>query len=258
MPRILLVAQDKGGVGKTVVARALAEAVPDAPIIEIDASRRLLELGDRVRFFPMRADRAEIERTGGRAARAEFDPIISAMEKAELPMIVDIGANTSGSLLAVLADLAPDLMAVGIEIGVLVVVTAEPGALAEAPKLMALAKSFAASRFLVANQFQGELGEEQLGRLAEGAKVKSLAEQAMEKDAVELLQAGGLASISRLDPAKLNERHGIAKSARIRRDLTRFRAEAMEAVSPAAEWLVGDAEEEPMTPTATRRGVKRG
>ena len=127
----LFVTQEKGGVGKSVIARALAEAVDGAPIIEIDASPRLIELADRVAFFPMRADRAAIERTGGRASRAEFDAVIDAIAKASAPTIVDVGANTSASLLATLADVASDLKQAGVEMGVLVVVTAEPGALAE-------------------------------------------------------------------------------------------------------------------------------
>ncbi|RYY10353.1 MAG: chromosome partitioning protein, partial [Alphaproteobacteria bacterium] len=35
MPRILLVAQETGGIGKSTVTRGLAEAVPDAAILEI-------------------------------------------------------------------------------------------------------------------------------------------------------------------------------------------------------------------------------
>lgn len=239
MPRILLVVQDKGGVGKSIVARALADAVPEAPLIEVDASQRLFELKDRVQFFPMRADRAAIERTGGRAARAEFDPIINAMTAASLPTIADIGANTSASFLALLADLAPDLNEAGVAIGVLVLVTAEPGALAEAPRLMKLAEPFAAARFVVENRLRGEVEAKTLAKIGTGATVTALAEQVMEEKAVEILQAGGLASIPQLDSAKLTERHGLALGSRIRRDLTRFRAEAMQAVKPAAEWLVG-------------------
>ena len=81
MSRILLIAQEKGGVGKTVFARALAEAVEGAPVIEIDASHRMRELGNRVQFFKMRADRETIEKTGGKASRAEFDAVLSAIEK---------------------------------------------------------------------------------------------------------------------------------------------------------------------------------
>ena len=239
MSRILLVVQDKGGVGKSIVARALAEAVPEAPLIEVDAAQRLIELRDRVRFFPMRADRAAIERTGGRAARSEFDPVITAMTAATLPTVADIGANTSASLLAQLADLAPDLKEAGVELGVLVLVTAEPGALAEASRLLKLAEPFASVRFVVENRLRGEVDAKTLAKIASGATVTALAEQVMEEKAVEILQAGGLASIPQLDAAKLNDRHGLALGSRIRRDLTRFRAEAMAAVKPGAEWLVG-------------------
>ena len=239
MPRILLVVQDKGGVGKSVAVRALAEAVPDAPVIEIDASQRLLELGERVRFFPMRATREAIERTGGRAARSEFDRVVDAMTSATLPTVVDVGANTSGSLLALLADLAPDLKESGVDVGVLVLLTAEPGALAEAPKLMALAKPWAAARFVIENRLRGEVDPKQLTRIADKATVSTFSEQNMEPEAVELLGAGGLASIPQLDPTKLNAKHGLSLGARVRRDLTRFRLEAMQAVEPAATWLVG-------------------
>lgn len=239
MPRILPIVQDKGGSGKSVVVRALAEAVPDAAVIEIDASMRLLELGERVRFFPTRADRAAIERTGGQAARAEFDPVVDALAAVRQPTIVDVGANTATSLLTLLGELAPDLKAAGVELGVLVVATAEPGALAEVPRVMALAKPWAAARFLVENQLRGPVDPKVLARLADKANMTCLAEQVMEPKAVEILAAGGFASVPRLDPAKLNTQHGLALGSRIRRDLTRFRAEAMRAVEPAASWLVG-------------------
>ncbi|MBA4224156.1 MAG: hypothetical protein C0458_25790 [Methylobacterium sp.] len=239
MARILLVTQDKGGVGKSLISRALAEAAPEAPVIEVDASRRLVELEDRVTFFPMRADRAAIEKSGGRAARAEFDGLITGMTQASLPTIVDVGANTSGSLLALLAELAPDLKAAGVEIGIVVIATAEAGALAEAPRLMQLAKPFASARFLIENRLRGEVDGKVIGKIADGAAVTALAEHVMEEQAVALYQAGGLASIPRLDAGKLNDKHGLALGSRIRRDLARFRLEAMEAVRPAAEWLVG-------------------
>src|SRR5260370_8138825 len=109
MSRILLIAQEKGGVGKTVFARALAEAVEGAPVIEIDASHRMLELGDRVHFFKMRADREAIEKTGGKASRAEFDQVIDALAKTKTSTIVDVGANTSMTFLTVLSQLVPTL-----------------------------------------------------------------------------------------------------------------------------------------------------
>ena len=94
MTRVLLIAQEKGGVGKTLVGRGLAEVVPGAPVIEVDASPRMIELGKRVQFFKTRADRDDIERTGGAASRSEFDQVIDAIASATLTTVVDIGANT--------------------------------------------------------------------------------------------------------------------------------------------------------------------
>src|ERR1035437_7623914 len=113
MTKVLLITQDKGGVGKSLATRGLAEVVPGAPVIEVDASPRLLELGKRAKFFKTRADREDIESTGGAASRSEFDPVIDAIASATLPSIVDIGANTCVSLLTVIADLAEDFAAAG-------------------------------------------------------------------------------------------------------------------------------------------------
>ncbi|KPF67275.1 hypothetical protein IP69_13825 [Bosea sp. AAP35] len=239
MTRILLVVQDKGGVGKSLATRALAEAVPEAPVIEVDASRRLIELKDRVSFFPMRADRAAIDQSGGKAARAEFDGLITAMQKATVPTIVDVGANTSASLLSVLGTLSDALVTLEIELGVLVLVTAEPGALTQAPTLMQLAKPLAAARFLVENRLHGEVEAKSIAKIADGATVTTLDSHAMEDQAVAVLQAGGLATIPELDIAKLIDRHGLALGSRVHGDLKRLRANAMVAVLPAAEWLVG-------------------
>ena len=240
MTKILLVGQDKGGSGKSLMTRALAEAVPAASIIEIDSTRRLIELEDRTRFFPMRAERSEIERTGGRAARAEFDDAINAIAAASEPTIVDIGANTSRSLLAILGELAPDLAAAGIEMGLLVVVTNEPGALAEAPPLLAAARSLTAT-FVLENRLHGPIEPKTLAAIVGRRPVSVLEEFSLEDRALPLLQGGGLASVPLLDAKKLNERHGIALGARIRRDLTALRLGAMQAVRQPAEWLVSGA-----------------
>jgi Mg-chelatase subunit ChlI len=53
MPRIVLVAQDKGGAGKTLLVRGLAECLPSARLIEIEADHRLVELDDRLAFKPL-------------------------------------------------------------------------------------------------------------------------------------------------------------------------------------------------------------
>ncbi|MBP1092145.1 P-loop NTPase family protein [Bradyrhizobium diazoefficiens] len=239
MPRILLITQEKGGVGKTVFARALAEAVEGAPVFEIDASRRMHELGDRISFFKMRATREDIERSGGKASRAEFDAVIDAIAQTKTSTIVDVGANTSMTFLTMLSEIAPTLSDEGLEFGACVVVTNEPGALAEAPKLLSLAKPWTKARFLVENRLHGAVESAWLKKFGDSAKVTSFDQQSMEDGADEYLQAGGLLMIGKLDPAKLREKHGIASAVRIRKDLERFRLEAMQAVRPAAEWLVG-------------------
>lgn len=239
MSRILLVAQEKGGVGKTLFCRALAEAVLGAPLFEIDASQRMLELTSRVRFFKMRADREAIERTGGKAARAEFDPVLEALSAAKEPTIVDVGANTSVSFFKVLSDAAGDLAELGVEFGVCIVVTNEAGALAEAPNLFGLAKPWAKARFLIENRFHGPVDPTWLKKTADGATISAFAHQSLEDGAEEYLQAGGLAVIAKLDPVKLRDKHSIGPAARIRKDLERLRLEAMQAVLSPAEWLVG-------------------
>jgi hypothetical protein len=238
MPKVLLIAQEKGGVGKTIVARALAEAIEDCPVIEIDASRRMLELGERVRFFKMRAEREAIEKTGGKAARAEFDDVLDALASAKTSMIVDVGANTSASFFSVLSEVAPVLSAEGVEFGACIVITNEPGALAEGPKLLSAAKPWTKARFLIENRMHGAIDQSWLKRSAGDAIISALDLQNLEPGADEYLQAGGLLKISQLDPAKLRQKHGIGSGLRIQKDLERFRLEAMQAVRPAAEWLV--------------------
>ncbi len=238
MTKVLLGVQDKGGVGKTLISRGLAEVVPGAPVIEIDSSPRMLELGKRVTFFQMRADRDAIERTGGAASRAEFDQVIDAIASATLPTVVDVGANTGASLLAVIGGLAADFAAANIEVGLLVVTTAEPGALAQVPKLLALAAPWAKKKFIIENRVQGEIDSKVMAKIATGATVTCLMNQVMDDKASAILQAGGLASIARLDGKVLNDKFGVAQGSRIRRDLTRVRLEVMQSVRLAAEWLV--------------------
>ena len=246
MTRILLVGQDKGGTGKSTAVRALAEAIPNVDLIEIDISQRLIEFDAgkaksaqrQVRFFPMRADRNAIEKSGGRAARAEFDAVIDALEKTTAPTVVDIGANTAASLFALLEELAPQLKESGIELGVLIIVTAEAGALSEAPKLIGLATQWADAVFLLENRMRGFVDAKTLTAIAQGATIAAFDEQIMEPKAVEILQDRGLRDIPNIEAATLTKIHGLALGARIRRDLARFRFEAMESVHGAANWLV--------------------
>lgn len=238
MTKVLLIGQDKGGTGKTLISRGLCEVVPGAPVIEIDSSPRMIELGKRVKFFQMRANRDEIERTGGAISRSEFDPVINAIASATLPTVVDIGANTGASLLTVIAALTDDFSAAEVEFGLLVVTTAEPGALAEVPKLLSIASPWAKARFLINNRLHGDIDPKTLSKLASGATVTCLMKQVMDEGAAAILQAGGLASIAKLDSNALSAKFGIAQGGRIRRDLTRTRLEVMQAVRLAGEWLV--------------------
>ncbi len=238
MPRIVFVTQEKGGVGKSTIARALAESLPKSPVFEIDSTPRLIELGKRVSFFPMRADRESIERTRGRAARAEFDPIVNALATSTEPTIVDVGGNTSKTFMNHIGELSSVLGGAGIEMAILVVVTADPGALAEGPVLLQIAKPWAKARFVIENRLHGEIDPALLAKIADNSPITTFSEHVMELEAVDILQSGGLVSIPDIDPAKLYADFGIALSTRILGDLNKFRDDAMNSVRPAAEWLV--------------------
>jgi hypothetical protein len=246
MPRILLVAQETGGIGKSTITRGLAEAVEDLPILEIESVHRLIEFRTAkaanepgtVRHFPMRADRAAIEATGGQAARAELDPVINALHAVTGPTVVDIGANTSASLLGILADEAPVLREAGIEVGLVVVIAAEPGALADAGKLLHAARDWAPARFVVANAVRGVIDPALLKRVTGEATLTHLRAFVLEPEARSVLDAGQLRGIPKLDRASLSKETSPAQAGRILRDLTAFRLAVMEAVKPAALWLI--------------------
>lgn len=264
MPRILLVAQETGGIGKSTVTRGLAEAVPDAAILEIESVPRLTEFKPAradnepgsVRHFPMRATRAAIEASGGKAARAEFDPVLNALFAATVPSIVDIGANSSASLLGILADEAASLRKDGIELGLVVVVAAEAGALADAGKLLQDARAWAGARFVVANAVRGGIEPGILKRVAGDASVNHLRGFELEDETREILAAGQLRGVARLDRTSLAKSKSPAQAGRMLRDLTAFRLAVMQAVEPAALWLVGsDAGPAPIA--AQKGGSKR-
>ena len=238
MRKALFSVQEKGGTGKSTITRAGGEVVPDVAVFEVDADSRLLELGSRVRHFPVRATREEIERTGGLAARAELDEFVDAIASATLPVLVDVGANTSAVLLKTIAEVADELREVGVEFGVAIVTTAEPGALASVPILNEIAAPWAAARFLIENQLHGPIAPQQLERIAGGATLTRFAHQHMDPEAEAILHAGGLASVPALDTKRLGEKYGLMRGLRIQRDLTRFRLAAMRAIEPAARWLV--------------------
>ncbi|MET4736707.1 hypothetical protein ABIF73_000846 [Bradyrhizobium japonicum] len=246
MPRITLVGQEAGGVGKSTVVRGMAEAIPDAPIIEIEASSRIIEYDHgrakgpkRVTHFPVRADRALVERSGGQAARAEFDPVINAMMDTKLPTIIDIGANAALSLLGTFDEEMISAFAENnIELALAVVVTADASSLSAGAKLVAAAKTWAAATFVIDNRVRGNTDPAIVKRLADGATVTTLARAEFESHTMRFLQAMGLAAIPSLRASDLQAEYGFAQARRMVADLKAFRLAVMEAVRPAATWLV--------------------
>jgi hypothetical protein len=240
MPRVLLIGQDKGGSGKSLIVRAVAECLPTARLIEIETSSRLVELEDRLAFFPVRADRREVDRTGGRAAREEFDAPLNAIASATGPLIVDIGANTAASILPTMAGAQSRFARRGVSFAMLVVVTAQPGALANAPVLLSLSRPFAAAQFVVENQIENPVDPKALKALGKDLSFSRLEKLNLDERANELLQKGGLKFIGEdvvQAEDSLCDLYGFAEAGRIIDDLCRFRAGAMEAVAPAARWL---------------------
>lgn len=245
MSRILIVAQETGGVGKSTLARGIAEAVPDAPIIEIESTQRILEYDHnnttgpkRVSHFPVRADRASIDRTGGQAARAEFDGVINAMVSITLPTIVDVGANTASSLLGSFdEEFVAGLAGTEIELGLLVVVTTDAGALTDGAKLLARSKRWAKARFVVENKIRGNVDPAMLKRVADGAQITTLPKLEFEPRSLNILQATGLYAIPNLKTSDFQKQHGFNEARRMISDLKGFRLAVMESVRPAATWL---------------------
>ena len=239
MRRILVVAQETGGIGKSTCVRGLAEAVPDAAIVEVESTHRLLDLDGRVDYFRVRADREEVEASGGEAAQAEFDAVGDHLVAGNLPTIVDIGANASHSLLTHIGHIARAFKNRDCEIGVLVVVANEPGAIADAARLVELVGQWCTKLFVMENQLRGTVDPVAMNRLAESATRLVLARHVFSKEAQDLLQSLGLASITRLDDDALEAEHGPSKAMRIKHQLESFRLDVMKAVRAPAEWLIG-------------------
>ena len=247
MRRVLLVGQDKGGSGKSLVVRALAESVVTARIVELEDEPRLVELEDRVDFFPVRAERSEIDRTSGAAARSEYDAVLDLIARKPAsgatrpePLIVDIGANASRSFLPEVAARAARYGRIGVDFAMLTVITAEPGAASSAPVVLHLARPFAKPLFAVENRIEGPVNAKILKALGKEVVLSCLERLTLDPKANSLLQKGGLRFIAeKLDEAEdtLSETFGFAAASRMVQDLTAFRAQAMAAVAPMAEWL---------------------
>jgi hypothetical protein len=248
MSRILFVGQETGGIGKSTITRGLAEAVDGSTIIELESVHRLAEFTEtntanvmsRVRWFPMRATRKDIEESGGLAARAELDPVINALYEARIPTIVDIGANQSASLFGVLPDIISDLRNDDVEVGVIIVVADETGSLADASKLLHAARDWASAKFVVANNVRGPVDRSMVDRIAGDAVVTTLRKFAFDAATSAVLQASALRGIRNIDRAVLIKEKTPAVATRILKDLAAFRLAVMEAVKPAALWLAGE------------------
>ena len=127
----------------------------------------------------------------------------------------------------------------GIEIGLLIVMTAEPGALAEAVWLRELCDDKQIPVFVVENRIGGEVSTVQSASIAKGDSVGVLENQALRSEAAKFLVARGMRHIPRMNAGVFEKEHGLAAGRRIYLSLVRFRVEAMEAVAPAARWLTG-------------------
>lgn len=242
--RILFVAQEVGGSAKTTIVRGLAEALPDAPVFEIESTPRILEYDHesqgpkRVTYFPVRADRASIEVTGGQAARREFDPVINAMIAVQSPSIVDVGANTAISFFESFdEELVAGFSRAGIELGILVVLTADPAALSQGAKLLGLAKRWAKARFSVENKLRGNVDPALLKQVTDSVPVTTLSKFEFEPRTTGFLQATGLRAIPQLTASDFQVEHGFNEARRMVNDLKAFRLAVMEAGLPAATWL---------------------
>jgi hypothetical protein len=236
--KAVAVGGEKGGTGKSTLSKAAAEAVPDAAVFELETTHRLLELGNRVTHFPALVEHNDVEESGGLAQREQFDALVNAIAVATVPVVLDIGANTATGAFRAISEVAPDLTALGVEIGIVIVSTADPAAISAAGLLMEIVRPWAAQRFFVENRLYGPIPVRLLHDIAAGATTTILTRHAMDPEAQSIVNAGGLSSIPLLDPTVLNARLGLMRGLRVMRDLQKFRLAAMRAVEPAAVWLV--------------------
>lgn len=247
MPHLLIVGQETGGIGKSTAVRGLAEAVTEASILELESTHRLQEFPKAtkpnepgtVRFFEMRATRAEIERTGGQAARQELDPLINALYEIEQPTILDLGANQSATVFGIMPDIIDDLREAGVNVGVVIVAAAEAGALADASALLHAAKGWARERFVIANEVRGAIDADLLKKAVGTARISTLRQFTFDDATRQVLAGTALRGIPDLDKPAMIKQFSPAVANRIMKDATAFRLAIMTAVKPAAEFLLG-------------------
>ena len=246
MSRILFVMQEVGGVGKSTAARALAEAIPDAPIYEIESTQRLIEIGDRVAHFPIRAERQDVLITGGEAALSEYDEVINTLIGETRPAIVDVGANGAEAVLVSFGRMAASFARRGRELGLMVIAASDESAYASAEKLLTLSKPWAKAQFILANDYRGMVDRKRIEAFANGATVTGLPAFNIPKQARPIVEPLGFALVPQIDDEELAkllpDRKGnpnFVLAASVADILKEFRLEAMRAVQPAAEWVIG-------------------
>lgn len=247
MARVLIVAQDKGGVGKSTAVRAVAELAPEVAIIELDVASRLIEYqndssvqvnNSRLSLFQVGVDPAALERTGGQAALSQFDNVIEAISEAKVPTVVDVGANTAQPFLKTLGNFAGALQKDGISFGILCVTTADPAAIAEAEKILTIARPWASKVFVLENRVHGPVDSQRLKVLAKEDSVSLFEHQRLDEASASILLARGLRDIPYIDSSALRKAFGMALSHRMIASLQRFRTEVMEAVRTPCAWLM--------------------
>lgn len=173
---------------------------------EIESSARLLELGDRVQHFPIRADTAELMQTGGEAALVEFNAVINALVRETRPAIVDIGANGAAPFLAAVGRAAGLFARRGRGLGVLVVAAAPESAYDSLEALTALAAPWATRQFVVANEYRDTVDLDRVRQIAPGATVTRLSRFSFAAGVRPVVDPLGLALIPQLDEEALAER----------------------------------------------------
>ncbi len=246
MPRVIMVGQETGGVGKSTVTRGLAEAVEKAAILELESAHRLIEFPETaeanvpgaVRWFEISASRGQIEASGGIAAREELDPILNALCEVSCPTIIDIGANKAASFFDALPAFMPLLGERSIELAVMIVATADASSLADASKLLHRSRTWAMAQFVVGNEVRGPIDGDDLKKVAGKATITALRRFELGSATRSVLEASALRGIRALDRDALIRDQKAAPALRIIADLHAFRMAVMDAVRPAAEWLI--------------------
>lgn len=145
-PRVAVVASQKGGEGKTLLATSIADLhyLHDEPIIavQIDDQQRLARtIGQDV--ITVNTETVRASRTNPAASIQAFRPMMTALEQAaslRAMLLVDIGGTQvrPTSAFASLSELSGDMVEMGFEGRVFVPATAEPEAINQAARTIAM------------------------------------------------------------------------------------------------------------------------